>query len=185
MKNRKIFGKKQIVMAGLVVALSAAVWLNMKYASGAGGFLTAGETSSHKNLGDTKYVMTESVLSSAETAAESDAFVEAREERKKAREKAIALLEEAAGKADADKETKAKLTEKITQIAARMEKEVNIETLIRAKGFSDVVVIIGEEDVNVIVKAEELLQSQILQIQDAVATETKISLENIKIVYRK
>lgn len=186
MKKRKIFGKHQLIMAALVLVLGGAVWLNMEYASGAGGFLQTGKTSSLKNLGDTKYVMNESVISATETAAKvDDYFAAARTERSKTREEALKLLEEAAEKAGADAEAKAAVTEQLTIMATRMEKETSAEALIKAKGFADAVVIIGDQDVNVIVQSEELLQSQILQIQDAIVSEIEISLENIKIVHRK
>mgnify|MGYP003434890052 CR=1 FL=1 len=68
------------------------------------------------------------------------------------------------------------------EVAERMEKEASIETLIKAKGFEKVVAVIGDKDVTVIVSAEALLPSQTLQIQDAVTSQTEISLQNIKIV---
>lgn len=185
MKSKKIFGKKQLVMAALLLVLGGAVWLNMEYASGAGGFVTTGQTSSIKNLGDTKYVMNESVVPSTEASAEVTYFSSARAERKKTREEALALLEEAAANTDADEKTKAEVAKGLAQIADRMEKETSIETLIKAKGFEEAVAIIGDKDVNIIVQSDELLQSQILQIQDAVRSEIEISLENIKIVNRK
>lgn len=186
MKNKKIFGKKQLVMAALVLVLGAAVWLNMEYSSGAGGFLETAKVSSNKNLGDTKYVLNESVVSSAETAAKvDDYFTSARNEREKAREEALKLLEEAAASADAAAETKAEVAKQLTKVAKRKEQEASAEALLKAKGFSEALVIIGEKDVNVVVKSDELLQSQILQIQDAILSEIEISLENIKIVNRK
>ena len=73
----------------------------------------------------------------------------------------------------------------MTLIAERMEKEAAIETLVKAKGFEKVVAVMGDKDITVVVKADELLPSQILQIQDAVISQTEISLENIKIVNKK
>ncbi len=184
MKSKKIFGKKHIIMAALVVALGAAVWLNMEYSSLSGGFVQTGTGSSaDKNLGDTKYVMTESVSEVSDS--ETDYFEESRTSRKKARNESLAILEETVKSASADENAVAEATEKITQIAANVEKESAIETLIKSKGFEDVVVIIGENSVNVIVKSDKLLESQILQIQDAVTSQTEISLEKIKIVNRK
>ena len=58
----------------------------------------------------------------------------------------------------------------------------DIETLIKAKGFSDCVVIISEDSATAIVKVEnELNTEQTLQIQDIFLQNTKFSLENIKI----
>ena len=183
MKKRKIFGAKQIVMAALLAALGGAVWLNMQYSTTAGGFVQS--TSSNKNLGDTKYVATVSEGSAVETAAANDYFKAAAADRKSAREEALALLEDTLKDADSNSEAKAEATEKMTLIAERMEMEASIETLVKAKGFEKAVAVIGDDNVTVIVAAEELLPSQILQIQDAVTSQTEISLENIKIVNKK
>lgn len=183
MKKRKIFGAKQIVMAALLAALGGAVWLNMQYSTTAGGFVQS--TSSNKNLGDTKYVATVSEGSALETAASADYFKSAAADRKKAREEALALLEDTLKNAASDSETKADVTAKMALIAERMEKEASIETLVKAKGFEKAIAVIGDDNVTVIVSAEELLPSQILQIQDAVTSQTEISLEKIKIVNKK
>lgn len=185
MKSKSIFGKKQIIMAALLLAVGGAVWLNMQYSGAAGGFVNTSNTSSVKNLGDTKYVGTVEDTSAIETSAEQDFFAISAAERKNAREDAILLLEETISKVSSDKTAKQKATEEMTAIAKRMEQEASIETLIKAKGFEKVVVVIGDDNVNVIVKKDELLPSQILQIQDAVTSQTKISLEKIKIVNKK
>ena len=183
MKKKKIFGAKQVVMAALLAALGGAVWLNMQYSTTAGGFVQS--TSSNKNLGDTKYVATVSEGSTLETVAPADYFKSAAADRKKAREEALALLEDTLKSADSDSEAKASATEKMTVIAERMQTEADIETLVKAKGFEKAVAVIGDDSITIIVSAEELLPSQILQIQDAVTSQTEISLENIKIVNKK
>ena len=185
MKNRKIFGAKQVLAAALLVALGGAVWLNMQYSTAAGGFISTADTSSNKKLGETKYVATVSDSSALQTGASTDFFSEAKAERKKSRDEALALLEETLTNVDANSDAKALATEKMALIAERMEKETAIETLIKAKGFEKAVVLIGDNDVSVIVSADTLLPSQILQIQDAVTANTEISLENIKIVNKK
>lgn len=183
MKKKKIFGTKQIVTAALLAALGGAVWLNMQYSTAAGGFMS--NTSSNKNLGDTKYVANISDTSALQTAAPTDYFKSAAADRKNSREEALALLEDTLKSADSDSDAKADAVTKMTLIAERMEKEAAIETLVKAKGFEKAVVVIGDDNVTVIVSAEELLPSQILQIQDAVTSQTEISLENIKIVNKK
>ena len=184
MKNKTIFGKKQLIMAALLLALGGAVWLNMQYSGAAGGFIN-NAVSSNKNLGDTKYVANISGETAVQTAAGTDYFTSASAERKKAREEAVAILEETLDKVDANSSAKQKAADDIAEVAARIEKEAAIETLIKAKGFEKVLVVIGDDSVSVIVKADELLPSQTLQIQDAVTSQTKISLQNIKIVNKK
>lgn len=183
MKSKKIFGRKQVVMAGLIVTLAAAVWLNMKYSSGAGGFISVSSVSSTKNLGDTQYVATVSDGETVETAAgEADYFTTVKADREESRNEAIALLKETADNASATEDTKKAATDKINEIAQRIEKESAIETLVKSKGFEEAVAVIGDDNVTVVVKAEELLSSQTLQIQDVVISQTEISLDKIKIV---
>ena len=62
------------------------------------------------------------------------------------------------------------------------EKESNIETLLKAKGFDKALAVIGDSGISIIVKSEGLTSAQTLQIQDIVTSETDISLNNIKII---
>lgn len=182
MKKKSVFGKKQVLMAGLVLALAGAVWLNMEYSTGAGGFVNTNSTSSVKNLGDTQYVVSEEDGEVAAVGAETNYFKTVRAEREATRKEAIALLKETVENVKADETAKTEAGKKMSEIALRIEKEASIEALVKAKGFEDAVVVIGDESVTVVVKGEELLSSQTLQIQDAVMSETEISLEKIKIV---
>ena len=63
-----------------------------------------------------------------------------------------------------------------------MEKENNIESLLKAKGFEKAAAIIGDSGINIVVKSDGLTAAQTLQIQDIVMSETKIELSAIKIV---
>ena len=69
--------------------------------------------------------------------------------------------------------------EKITKNTAN---EVNIENLLKAKGFPQALAVISDEEINVIVKSDGLTTANTLQIQDIVTNQTKISLSKIKII---
>lgn len=66
----------------------------------------------------------------------------------------------------------------MTEIA---EKETAAEILLEAKGFSDVVVSINGDAVDVVVNAAELTDAQRAQIEDIVTRKTDISAENVVI----
>lgn len=170
MKKGKVFGKKHIALVVMVLALGAAVWLNMKF-------------SSPKYLGEAKYVNGDNKVA-VETSAkvETDYFSEAKKEREKALKDATELIEETLKSStltDADKKAALNSTK---ELALRIENEVNIETLLKAKGFKKAVAVIGEKGANIVVESEGLTTAQTLQIQDIVTEETKIPLSNIKIV---
>ena len=55
------------------------------------------------------------------------------------------------------------------------------ENLIVAKGFKDVVIFVNEESVSVVIKAEELKEEQVAQIQNIVSRELNVGVEKIHI----
>ncbi len=175
MKKGKVFGKHHVVLALMILALCAAVWLNMKFSS------------TEKYLGEATLVSSSEIASgeAVQTAAKvesEDYFEKAKKDRQKALDEAQELVEEtlkSANATDAERETALKTTQ---DIAKRVEKANNIETLLKAKGFSKAVVVIGEGDVSVVVKSEGITTAQTLQIQDIVIAQTEIALANIKII---
>ncbi len=171
----KVFGKNQVVLALMVVALGGAVWLNMKFSS------------SEKYLGEATYVsddteLSEAVQTSAAAEQTEDYFETAKRDRQKALDEAQEMAEETLKSADISDTEREKALNTVAQFAEHIESANNIETLLKAKGFSKAVVIIGESDVSVVVKSEGITTAQTLQIQDVITAQTKIPLSNIKIV---
>lgn len=174
MKKGKVLGKGQIALGLMVVALAAAVWLNTKYLP-----------SSTKYLGEASYVSTSEEADAVETSAKTetkDYFTTAKKERADAREDAVETIEETLKDSKLTDKDKTSALAKLEEIAARIEKESNVETLLKAKGFEKAVVIISDGGVNVVVSSEGLTSAQTLQIQDIVTSETGIALGSIKII---
>ena len=67
-------------------------------------------------------------------------------------------------------------------IAANIQSEGNIESLVVSKGFEDCVAVINEGSATVVVKSDGLLENEITQIQEIVYTEAGILPENLKII---
>ena len=177
MKKGKVFGKSQIAVTAMVLALAAAIWLNMKYTPSSG-----------KYLGEAAYVNNKSSESEAvQTAAKTeekdgDYFSSAKKEREDARKEAQELIEETLKSDKLTEEDKKSAVAKAEEIADRMESEANIEALLKAKGFEKALAVISDTGISVVVKSEGLTSAQTLQIQDIVTAETNIPLSNIKIV---
>ena len=176
MKKGKKFGKVQIALAVLVIALGAAVWLNMRYTATAPEKET--DTSS-KYLGQAEYVNAE--VSEQEKTEEKDNFTVLRAERKKAREEALEIIEETLEKTDLTESQKAEAVSKAARIAANAEQENAVETVLKSKGFGKVLAVIGENDVNIIVEKKPDMAG-IVQIQDAVASQTNFNPSDVKII---
>ncbi len=56
------------------------------------------------------------------------------------------------------------------------------ENLIKTKGFENSIIFVNGESVNVIIRADELKQEEIAQIQNIVSREIQSSIENIHII---
>ena len=181
MKNSKFLSKKTVTLAAMVLALGAAVWLNVKYSDVSNSNIATG--SNTKYLGEALYV---NGNASGEKAKNDDYFTSTVSEREKTRKDAIALLEESIADAKLTDAQKQSAVSELASISADKNAESAIESLIKAKGFEKVVAVIGEDSVSVVVKSDhDLLDSETMQITDAVTSQVKVDLEKIKIITLK
>ncbi len=67
-------------------------------------------------------------------------------------------------------------------LVEQMEQELVIEGLIKSKGFEDCVVTMSDSNVNAVVKAAQLTDSQVAQIVSVIQSQFSIGIENIKII---
>lgn len=67
-------------------------------------------------------------------------------------------------------------------ITSSMEKELVLEGLIKAKGFSDCIVTMSTENVNIVVMDEELSLEEAAQILNIVETETSFTAPDVVII---
>lgn len=178
MKKGKVFSKRHITLAVMVLALAAAVWFNMEYS------IAGTKNTSSKYLGQAEFVSGNAVESAIETGAkpQNDYFTTVKEQRKTTRDSQLEMLEETINDATLSDEVKKEAVSRKSEITAQMENESAIETLLAAKGFEKTVAVMGDSDINVVVNKEKLTDAETIQIQDVVMSQTGLTLENIKIV---
>lgn len=109
-------------------------------------------------------------------------FASYRSDRDATRESEYLYLDTIIKSEDASAESKASAEQKKLDIVTKMETELALETLVKAKGFDDAVVAIGEDGVNVVVGAEELTPEQATQILCIVTDETDFKATDVKII---
>ncbi len=107
-------------------------------------------------------------------------FAAYREERDNVRTQELAYLDAIVAQG-ADQETLSDAQKQKLDLVNAMETELTVENLVRAKGFSDVIVSIHEGNVNVVVGTDRLNDEQVAQILDIVLRETGKTAENVKI----
>lgn len=121
----------------------------------------------------------DAVLTSAETVGSSLASAKlAREQsRSKSRE---ALMEVISDEAISD-EAKKEATDTYVKLSDTIEKETDVETILAAKGYSDAIVTISDEAVDVALMAESLSDTERAQIEDIIARKTGYNITSIAI----
>lgn len=189
------FKKRQLILAVLVLALGSAVYLNWQFSSDKSLSSTDAVTST-KELGQAQFVnntvdqQTNSEESKDDKKEEvpknsSEYFSKAKTERQKARDEAIDMIKEILEDAKSSEEAKAEAIKQGAIIAKRIEQESNIENLIKAKGFSECLAFIQNDECSVVVSSEGLDESSAISIKDIVCGQGAIALDKIKIVEAK
>ena len=102
--------------------------------------------------------------------------------RQRARDEALEVLQGVVDNENADEATKTGALQEIKELAAAMEAEANIESLVLAKGFSQCVAVINGDTCSVVVNGTELLPQQISQINEIVYEQAGILPTNIRII---
>ena len=164
--------KRGAVYGVIALLLCTAAYLNWNYVEPPADLLETGQT---KPAAET---------AGESTAGDSDYFASSRLTREKARDEAVSTLKEISESADADAQAKADAAGQISVLAENSVQEANIESLIRAKGYEDAVVMLSDGAANIVVSPPEggLQSSDVTVIRDIVVNETGMSAGQIKIV---
>ncbi len=210
MKANFILGKKQVILAALVLILGAAVYLNWQFANADGELEATGmllETESQENTptdapaeepanttaaegqeaaqdpdGTEKVKMLgDAQLVSSHAIASETYFSTAKLARSKSRDEAIQTISTILDGEKLSEADKKQASEKAVALTEVIEAESRIENLIKAKGFEECVVYITTDSANVVVKSEGLDQDQATQIKNIVVAEGSIKGENVTI----
>jgi len=180
------FGRKQLVLASLVLALGAAVYLNWQFAGT--NKLPIGESEdTTSQLGAAQLVnnaYVETVSDDLQKKSGADMFAEARLNRQNSRDEALELLDDVLEDVDADSDAKRAAVEEASAMAQNILKETNVENLLKAKGYEESVAYITSDKCNVVVSGD-LQDSDMLIVQEIVMEQTGFTAENIVIIGTK
>ena len=161
--------KGHIVLGALVLALGAAVYLNWDYMK-QNDYVAAGNT-------------TQTPDETEGTANYGDAyFVSARLSRTHSRDEAMEALKYMLEDSAMEEGAAAVLAQQAQALAQTIETEGKIENIIKAKGFSECMVYLDKDKVDVIVQSAGLTDSEAAQIMDAVMSEVEIEESNVSII---
>ena len=166
--------KRGAVYGVIALLLCTAAYLNWNYVEPPADLLETGQTkpdAAAETAGES-------------TAGDSDYFASSRLTREKARDEAVSTLKELSESDTADQSAKDDAAAQISALADDTVAEANIESLIRAKGYEDAVVMLGDSSANIVVAPPDggLQAEDVAVIRDIVISETGMTAGQIKIV---
>ncbi len=183
--------KRGAVYGVIALLLCVAVYLNWSYVSAPKDLLAGGNAGLSSDGGEEAAAAEgegEAAGASGDAeggeAAPDDYFASSRLTREQARDEAVSTLKELSESSDADQTAKDEAAAQISTLAEQSVKEANAESLIRAKGYTDAVVMIGDGSVNVVVAPPDggLQASDVTVIKDVVVSETGVKAGQVTIV---
>ncbi len=177
--------RTKFAVAAFVLLLGVGVMGNWYYENSdfSANIKPSVSSSDTKTLGEAEYVDAQVQGEDKET----QYFSEARVERQKARDEASEKLQGIIDKADESSEAKKIAAEKLADLSADISAENKIETLVSAKGVDNCLAVMNNEGnrVDVIVDAEELSDTLILQVKEIAMRETGCTFEEVSVIQSK
>ncbi len=153
---RKI-GLRNAVLVFAVLLIGAAVYINWTLFSGKNGEEAKPSSATDNQASQESY------------------FDSATVSRRKARDEAMEVLQSIVDNDGSSEDAKAGALTEITAMALTIEKEANIESLIKSKGFDDCVAVISGDSASIVVKCDrELLINELSQILEIVYEQADI-----------
>lgn len=196
------FGKRQLILSALILALGTAVYLNWQFSSNK-ELIDTNKIMATKELGEARFVNNTVEENNSEEGGEkkpenegeekkeeskenaSEYFSKTKAARQKARDEATDMIKEILEDVKSSEETKAEAIKQAAMVAKNIEQEANIESLIKAKGFKECLAFIQNEECSVVVGGAELTENLAVAIKDIVSGQGGISADKIKIMEAK
>lgn len=190
---KRIFKKNQIIVTALAVMIAVAGYLNYsgklfgEPAMDAGNELTNQELLdiTLDGVGDIGSLENEVDTTPGEAILTSGIIAEAKLTREQVRAQNKATLMEIINNKNLTEKQKEDAVNQMIEMTKIAEQEASVETMLLSKGFSEVVVTMTEQGVDVVVNKAELTDANRAQIEDVVKRKTGVSPENIVIVPMK
>ncbi len=175
--------KRHIVLAALILALGSAVYLNWQFSDPEKML----KSNTSKELGAATYVNADATSDqvahvSNQTTSTQEYFSKAEVEREQARDEALEIAQETVKNADSSDEAKTVAVQQLSELENNIVKESNIESILKAKGFSQCLCYISDKSCSISVPKKELQKNSPLIIKDAVLSQIDISFNNITII---
>ena len=175
--------KQHILVAALVLALGAAVYLNWQFS----GTPLVAETA--KELGAATYVSNNTTATADEVQTTSvdkttpeSKLAQARTTRTQAQDKALREAENILSLSDSSDDAKTEAVKAANNIEQRILAQSNIEGILSAKGYPSAICFISDSGCTVTILSSELNSEAPIIVKETVISQTEVEFNNIVIV---
>lgn len=175
----RFLNKRTTVLAACILVIGVAGFLNVRYSNPA---KTIPPIDPDNKVGATSLSADDVNMENVVVESNDDYFALAVINRERVRDEAIEMLKDVAGSDSTDVSAKNEAYVEMTRMAGEIASEANIESLVKAKGFSECVAVISNDTANVIVETEGLSINEVAQIKEIVYLECGVLPDNIKII---
>lgn len=175
--------KKNLVAAAVLFTVCAGIYVNWMYSEDQAAVDLTDTLNADKILSSDMLVMGGNTANDTNADnTHSEYFAAVRLSRQEARDKAVALLQEAMSYNDST--AAAQTNEQLEEIVQTALCEAQIESLVIAKGYADCVAYIANEKISVAVAAPEggLKDVDVAVIADIVVSQSDFSIPDIRVV---
>ena len=180
-----VIERKNILTIVLVLVLAVAGYLNIRSNRQAAMEAAATDAAQQEQIAEDVPDTSEEVPADHVqfvSATPADFFSDFKIKREQTRREEIEYVRTILNQDDLDEIQISQAQDKILEITDGMEKELTVEGLLEAKGFSPVAAVFHPGSANIIVGAESLTEEQVTQIVDVVVREGGIAMEDINII---
>lgn len=204
------FGKKQLILTGLVLTLGTAVYLNWQFSNNTDLLTGADAVSVSKELGQAEFVNTssdkkvselstekskdkstststpkitptENTTQSTDKVKSDEYFAQAKVDRQQTQDKIAEMTQKILESAEESDTAKAEAVAQASQLATIIEQQTNVESLIKSKGFNECLVFIQNGECSIVVDGTDLTSDEAMIIKDVAEGQTGITSDKIKI----
>ena len=179
-KNKMfVVRKRQIAAIALILLIGVAGYLNVSIKNGdEDPNISVMFNEASKKIGEAKMVNSDST----DETKTSDYFTNAKMDREKKRDESIEMLSEILNSDASDAESRENAQAQIELLAKFTECEVTAENLIKAKGYKDCIVFMGENVTSIAVMTEGLNEIDAANITQIAVDTGGCTAEEVKIV---
>ena len=168
-----LIGKRQLLLAGLVIMLGLAVFVNWYYTTNGAPLSPEGAAEGPtQETGGARFTSAEE---------EADYFATVKLERETRLSAALEELEAVRTRAEEGGETSADILAQMTALTVAAKTENDIESLVTAQLGGNCVAVVNEDSVDVIVSRETLNETNVLVISDIVRSVVGDGVENVRV----